>query len=97
MYQKGDCVICRSGGVWRVLDADSDSVRLIKHESDNKKAIVINCNEIVRKISTKDVIDDVVSRMSFISTISATSDKERKKLYDKAMAKFDAIEWSRIA
>jgi hypothetical protein len=57
MYEPGDHVICRSGGVWRVSEREYDKIHLIEHESRVEKAekkLPAGSTEIVRKIALKE-------------------------------------------
>lgn len=97
-YNTGDYVVCRSGGIWRVVCADADTVWLIAHENRNgeTKALSVNGDKIVRKIVSEEEILEVIDRVGFICTIQASGDKIRNELYREAMAKFDEIEWVRV-
>jgi CarD family transcriptional regulator len=96
MYEIGEYVICRSGGVWRVTEIDGDSIRLLEHESGIMKVLTAGSGEIVRKIVSKETMIEAVNRIAYVRTIQASNDKARKKLYDDAMAEYDEIEWIKV-
>jgi CarD family transcriptional regulator len=96
MFETGDYVICRSGGVWRVSALDGDQVRLIEHGSGTANILPNGNEEIVRKIASKETILDAIERIAFVRTIQAPTDRARRKLYDEAMSKYDEIEWVKV-
>lgn len=93
MFQAGDYVICRSGGVWRISAADGNAVHLCRRSNGTQRTIEKDSNEIVRKISSKETLQEAIDRIPFIRTIQAPNDKVRKAFYEEAMAKFDELEW----
>ncbi|MDR0651811.1 MAG: hypothetical protein LBG12_00750 [Synergistaceae bacterium] len=96
MYEPGDHVICRSGGVWRVSKKEYDKIHLIEHESGVEKKLPADSTEIVRKIALKETILEAIERVAYIRTIQAPNNKARIMLYDEAMSKYDEIEWIKI-
>lgn len=93
MFQTGDYVICRSGGVWRISAADGNAVHLCRHSNGTQRVIEEDSDEIVRRIASKEVVQETIDRIPFIRTIQAPNDKVRKAFYEEAMAKFDELEW----
>ncbi|MDR3254498.1 MAG: CarD family transcriptional regulator [Synergistaceae bacterium] len=104
MYEIGDYVIHRKGGVWRVADIQRDApganptgYLLSAHEnSENTINVPVDSGEIVRKIIDKEALSEALERIPYIRTIQAPKDKLRKELYDEAMSKYDEIEWLRV-
>lgn len=96
MYETGDYVICRNGGVWRVSSIDADKICLVEHERGIVSLLSANDETLVRKIVSKEAILEVIERIGFIRTIQASNEKMRKKLYDGAMAKYDEVEWVKV-
>jgi CarD family transcriptional regulator len=96
MYEIGDYVICRSGGVWRVTSADGAASELTEHERGGVKAVTDGNEEIVRRIVSKEEILDLISRIGFIRTITAPNDKIRNDFYMEAMEKYDEVEWVKV-
>jgi CarD family transcriptional regulator len=96
MYENGDYVICRSGGVWRVAGTDGDTVRLVSHGSGAITLETGGDDEIVRKIASKETILEVIERIPFIRSLQAPNHKARLRLYDQSMAKYDEIEWIKV-
>jgi CarD family transcriptional regulator len=96
MIEVGDYVICKSGGVWSIAGISNGKIHLVGHESGAMKVLPVINEEIVRKIVPKETILEVIDRVGFIRTIQASNDKTRKELYDKAMAKYDEIEWIKV-
>lgn len=96
MYEKGDYVICRSGGVWRVIACDGGMLSLQEHEHGATREMPAGSEEIVRKITTKEKIQEVIGRVAFIPTIQAPNDTMRNELYAASMAMYDEIEWVRV-
>jgi CarD family transcriptional regulator len=96
MYETGDYVICKNGGVWCVSGIEADKIRLVEHEKGAVIPLSANDEEIVRRIVSKETILEVIERIGFIRTIDAPNEKVRKKLYDEAMAKYDEVEWAKI-
>lgn len=52
--------------------------------------------EVVRKISSREELEELIERMPYIQTIQAPNSKIRKELYQTAMEQFEDIEWVRI-
>jgi CarD family transcriptional regulator len=97
MYKAGDHVICRSGGVWKVLEASAEKMTLALHESEEEKKLRFSDDgEIVRNIANKEDILEAISRIPFIRTIQAPNDKIRRELYEEAMSKFNEVEWIKV-
>lgn len=96
MYKPGDCVICRSGGVWRVVASEGDALQLREHESGAIRQVPGDSEEIVRPIATREKILEVIDRVGFIPTLRASNDKTRGELYAACMAMYDEIEWVRV-
>ncbi len=96
MYKCGDYVICRSGGVWNIVQEDLDSLKLKEHINALEKTISVNSDEIIRKICSKETIEEAIDRVGFIQTLKAPNDKARKEIYDSAMAEYDEIAWISI-
>lgn len=51
---------------------------------------------IIREISTKDELTELMERMPYIQTIQAPNGKVRKELYELSMKKYDDVEWVKI-
>jgi hypothetical protein len=56
MYETGDCVICRRGGVWRVCAIEGDNIKIAECETGAVDVLPIGGEEIVRKISSKETV-----------------------------------------
>lgn len=96
MYKCGDYVICKSGGVWKIIEEDLDFFKLKDYVKGLEKIIPINNNEIIRKICSKETIEEAIDRVGFIQTLKAPNDKARKEIYDTVMAEYDEISWIKI-
>lgn len=53
-------------------------------------------SEIVREISSKEELEELIERIPFIQTIQAPNSKVRKSFYQTAMEKYDDLEWVSI-
>lgn len=51
---------------------------------------------IIREISTKEELEELIERMPYIQTIQAPNGKTRRELYQLALSEFDDLEWVRI-
>lgn len=51
---------------------------------------------IIREISTKEELEELIERIPYIQTIQAPNGKARRELYQLAMSEFDDLEWVRI-
>jgi CarD family transcriptional regulator len=90
-------VICKSGGIWKVLNVNAEQIVLSSHESEEEKILPSTCkDEIVRCVADKEDISESISRIAFITTIQAPNDKIRIELYNEAMSKFDEGEWIKV-
>jgi CarD family transcriptional regulator len=103
MYETGDYVICRNGGVWKIIGIRADAqagqamYSLSAYEArENEMTVQEGGDEIVRKIADKDVIADAIDRIPFIRTIQAPNEKAQCELYKEAMSKYDEIEWIKV-
>ncbi|AEY67882.1 hypothetical protein Clo1100_3767 [Clostridium sp. BNL1100] len=97
MFNVGEYVLCVRGGVWKVIDVNGNEYHLQKHESEEIITIpVSDTKEIVRGVSSKEKILDVIKRVGFITTIKAPNDKIRKEFYEDALNEFDEIEWVKV-
>jgi CarD family transcriptional regulator len=96
MYEIGDYVICRSGGVWRVTKIEGAACELTEHERGGVKVVTGDSEEIVRRIIAKEEMLDLIGRVAFIRTIAAPNDKIRNELYLEAMSKFAEVEWVKV-
>jgi CarD family transcriptional regulator len=97
LYKTDDYVLCREGGVWKVLNIDDKKIFLKQHDSGEEKTIPLNNNnEIVRSVASKESILSAIDRVGFIPTIQAANDKARRILYEDAMKKYEEIEWIKV-
>lgn len=96
MYKCGDYVICRSGGVWNIVQEGLDYLKLKEHINGLEKTISVNSDEIIRKICSKETIEEAIDRVGFIQTLKAQNDKARKEIYDSIMAEYNEISWISI-
>lgn len=51
---------------------------------------------IIREISTKEELEELIERMPYIQTIQAPNGKVRKELYELAMKAYDDVEWVKV-
>lgn len=51
---------------------------------------------IIREISTKEELEELIERMPYIQTIQALNGKVRKGLYELAMKAYDDVEWVKV-
>ncbi|MDR3263543.1 MAG: hypothetical protein LBT30_04465 [Clostridiales bacterium] len=96
MYNKGDYLILKNGGIWHVDSVEDDDVSLTEHGGGSVILLPQKSKDIVRTVVSKEAITEVIDRIPFICTIQAPKDSVRKELYDTAMEAYDEIEWVRI-
>lgn len=81
------------------------SVRMERNKQMPKTEYVITKNGVmpmtdsadyIRKVSSKEELQDLIERMPYITTIDATNKKARRDLYEMAMEKFEDVEWVRV-
>lgn len=96
MYKCGDYVICKGGGVWKIVEENLDSLKLKEYINGLEKTIPINDEEIIRLICSKEAIEEAVDRVGFIQTLKAPNDKTRKEIYNSVMGEYDEISWISI-
>jgi CarD family transcriptional regulator len=96
VYKPGDYVFCSFGGVWLVEGAGDETLNLKEHGSGNRKHVSGHDNDIVRAVSSKEKVLDVIDRIGFIRTIRAPNDKIRREFYEEAMSKYDEFEWVKV-
>ena len=51
---------------------------------------------IIREVSTKEEISELMERMPYIQTIQAPNGKVRRELYELSMKKYDDVEWVKV-
>jgi len=51
---------------------------------------------IIREVSTKEELSELIERMPYIQTIQAPNGKVRKELYELSMKKYDDVEWVKV-
>lgn len=96
MYNKGEYIILKSGGIYRIADSNATEYSLVDCENNTIKSINSNSDDIVRTIITKDEMEEVIERIGFIPTIKAPNDKTRIELMEDAMNHFDEILWIKV-
>ena len=96
MYKIGDYVICRSGGVWRIEEQSEGGFLLRRYDNSDMQKADADSEEIVRPISSKSDIEDVIDRVGFIRTIQAPNDRLRLSFLEESMAEFDDVEWVKV-
>ena len=94
--ETGGFVVCRGGGIWRMIRKDSSGCTLKEQDTGFLKELAPDTDEIIRPIASREVLLDAVSRVGYIHTIQAPNDKLRRELYEEAMAQYDEIEWIRV-
>lgn len=96
MYKIGDYVICRSGGVWLIEELSQNSCRLRRYDNNDVQSADPESDEIVRCISSKADIEEVIDRVGFIRTVQAPNDRLRLSFLEESMAEFDDVEWVKV-
>ena len=96
MYNPGDYVICRSGGVWLIEELCGNVCRLRRYDSGDVQSVYADSEEIVRPISSKADIEEVIDRIGFIRTLQAPNDRLRLSFLEESMAEFDEVEWVKV-
>lgn len=51
---------------------------------------------IIREVSTKEELSELMERMPYIQTIQAPNGKVRRELYELSMKKVDDVEWVKV-
>ena len=51
---------------------------------------------IIREVSTKEELSELMERIPYIQTIQAPNGKVRKELYELSMKKYDDVEWVKV-
>lgn len=51
---------------------------------------------VIREISTKEELLELIERIPYIQTIQAPNGKVRKELYELSMKKYDDVEWVKV-
>ena len=51
---------------------------------------------IIREVSTKEELSELMERMPYIQTIQAPNGKVRKELYELSMKQYDDVEWVKV-
>lgn len=96
MYQVGNYVVCKSGGIWKIEEISNGQCKLAEYGTSATADVPVGDDEIVRKIISKEAMLDVISRVGFIRTLQAPNDRIRKEFYEGAMAEYGEIEWIKV-
>ena len=51
---------------------------------------------IIREVSTKEELSELMERMPYIQTLQAPNGKVRRELYELSMKKYDDVEWVKV-
>lgn len=51
---------------------------------------------IIREVTTKEELSELMERMPYIQTIQAPNGKVRRELYELSMKKYDDVEWVKV-
>lgn len=52
--------------------------------------------DVIRQISSKEALEELIERMPYIQTIQAPNSKIRKEFYQTAMEEYEDLQWVRI-
>lgn len=52
--------------------------------------------EIVRRVSSREALEEVIERIPYTRTIQAPNGRLRRELYQEAMGKYEDLEWVKI-
>lgn len=96
IYEVNDYIICKNGGIWKVLESADGKLSLTEHGRGTKKVFAADSDEIIRKVVSKEEILEIIERIPYIRTIKAPNHKIRREFYNESMAKFDEIEWIKV-
>jgi len=55
-----------------------------------------NASDVIREISTREELEEIIERMPFTQTIQAPNSKIRKEFYQTAMDKYEDLEWVKV-
>ena len=61
-----------------------------------KKKDSVPDNTVIREISTKEALQDIIERIPYIQTIQAPNSRIRKELYQMAMDQYEDLEWVKV-
>ena len=61
-----------------------------------EKKDIIPDKTIIREISTKEALQDIIERIPYIQTIQAPNSRARKELYQMAMDQYEDLEWVKV-
>lgn len=56
----------------------------------------LSAKDIIREISTKEELEELIDRMPYVKTIQAPNGRVRKELYQMAMLQYDDLEWVKV-
>lgn len=97
MFDVGEYVLCLQGGIWKVINVNGIEYHLQQHGSKESITVpVTDTREIVRGLSSKEKILEIIERVGFFTTIKAPNDKIRKELYADALNEFDEVNWVKV-
>lgn len=89
-----DYIIHRNNHIYQIIDIQDNDYILTAY-LDNQE-ITAKAKDIVRPILSPIQMEEVIERIPYIRTLEITSERYRQELYQKAMDKYDEIEWIKL-
>lgn len=93
MYKINEYVIY-DDGIGQIDHIEDNKVFLLTYPENQK--IEIDLSQVVRKICSKEVIEEVIERIAYTCTLQIINEKFRKEVYQDAMKQFDELEWIKV-
>lgn len=94
MYKINDYIIHRNNHIYQIVSIKENDYILTSY-LDNQE-IMAKAKDIVRPILSPIQMEEVIERIPYIRTLEITSERYRQELYQKAMDKYDEIEWIKL-
>lgn len=108
MFEVGDYIVCGNNGICIVErigtidipDVDPDRLYYILQPVYAKTSVVYipvdNEKIVMRKVLTKDQVNDLIQHIPEIETIVEMNDKLREERFKECMKKYDCTSWIRV-
>lgn len=93
MYNKYDYVIHQNNHIYQIILID-DKYTLKSPLTNN--SILANPKEIIRKITNKDELEEIIDRIPYLRTLEITSERFRQEIYKRTFNKCSEIEWIKL-
>ena len=93
MYSINDYVIHQNNHIYQIIAINN---QLTLKSPLNNNSILADSKDIIRKVTTKKELEEIIERIPYIRTLEITSERFRQELYRKTFDSYLEIEWIKL-